>query len=55
MRCFLCQDESGDKDLVKVGATIYKLDDNYMSFERKAFEKVAEGYVDLLLADSMND
>lgn len=43
------------EELPKIGATIYKFDDNYMSFVRGAFENAAEGKVELFLADSMND
>ncbi len=49
------QQDADGSGTVKIGATIYKFDDNYMSFVRKAFEKAAVGKVDLLLADSMND
>ena len=48
------QEETGNP---KIGVTVYKYDDNYMSFVRKAIEKTAEenNEVDLLIADSMND
>lgn len=41
----------------KIGVTVYKYDDNYMSFVRKAIEKTAKesNEVELLIADSMND
>lgn len=49
--------EKSDKgsDLPAVGATIYKYDDNFMSYVRRAMETAAEGKVDLMLNDSQND
>lgn len=47
--------ESDGKDLPKIGTTIYKFDDNYMSFVRKAYEAAGVGKAEILLADSMND
>ncbi len=41
--------------LKKVGGTIYKYDDNFMSFVRRAIQKSAEGKVDIQLEDSQND
>jgi methyl-galactoside transport system substrate-binding protein len=41
--------------LPRIGTTIYKFDDNYMSFVRKAYEAVGAGKAEILLADSMND
>ncbi|WP_320127491.1 galactose ABC transporter substrate-binding protein [uncultured Sphaerochaeta sp.] len=45
----------GKDSLPVIGATIYKYDDNYMSFVRKAIENDAPGKATLLIADSMND
>ena len=39
----------------KVGVTIYKFDDNFMSFVRRAIEKGAEGKAELTLNDSQNN
>ena len=47
--------EAGGKGLPKIGTTIYKFDDNYMSFVRKAYEVASTGKAEILLADSMND
>jgi methyl-galactoside transport system substrate-binding protein len=47
--------DSGQGKLPRIGVTIYKYDDNYMSFVRKAIENSAAGKADLLIADSMND
>lgn len=44
-----------DGDLPAVGATIYKFDDNFMSYVRRAMETAAEGKVNLMLNDSQND
>jgi methyl-galactoside transport system substrate-binding protein len=50
-------DSGKDKggDLPAVGATIYKFDDNFMSYVRRAMETAADGKVDLMLNDSQND
>jgi len=46
---------SGDKDeAVKIGVTIYKFDDNFMSFVRRAIGTAAEGSAELILNDSNN-
>lgn len=42
-------------DLPLIGVTIYKYDDNFMSFTRSAIEKAAEGNAKLLMNDSQND
>ncbi len=42
-------------DLPFVGGTIYRYDDNFMSFVRRSLEKEAEGKVKLELVDSQND
>jgi len=49
--------DSGKKsnDLPAVGATIYKFDDNFMSYVRRAMETSAKGNVNLMLNDSQND
>lgn len=44
---------SGEKPAV--GATIYKFDDNFMSFVRGAIEKNGKDKMDLTLVDSQND
>ncbi|PEK98853.1 galactose/glucose ABC transporter substrate-binding protein MglB [Bacillus sp. AFS017336] len=46
--------KGGDK-LPAVGATIYKFDDNFMSYVRRAMEGTAKGKVNLMLNDSQND
>lgn len=48
---------SGSKDskLPAVGATIYKFDDNFMSYVRRSMEDSAKGKVNLMLNDSQND
>jgi len=38
-----------------IGVTIYKFDDNFMSFVRRAIEKNADGKAELILNDSQND
>jgi methyl-galactoside transport system substrate-binding protein len=38
-----------------IGVTIYKFDDNFMSFVRRAIESNAEGNAELILNDSQND
>ncbi|WP_409296894.1 galactose/glucose ABC transporter substrate-binding protein MglB [Peribacillus sp. SCS-26] len=43
------------KDLPAVGATIYKYDDNFMSYVRRAMETSAKDKVKLMLNDSQND
>lgn len=42
-------------ELPKIGVTIYKYDDNFMSFVRRAIEKNADGTATLELNDSQND
>ena len=41
-------------ELPKVGVTIYKFDDNFMSFVRRSIETRAEGKAELILNDSQN-
>lgn len=43
-----------DDGMPKVGVTIYKFDDNFMSFVRRAIEGNAEGKAELILNDSQN-
>jgi len=38
-----------------IGVTIYKYDDNFMSFVRRAVEKNAEGKAELIMNDSQNN
>ncbi|WP_342043187.1 galactose/glucose ABC transporter substrate-binding protein MglB [Bacillus sp. OTU2372] len=46
---------SKDSKLPAVGATIYKFDDNFMSYVRRAMETSAKGNINLMLNDSQND
>lgn len=41
--------------LPKIGVTIYKFDDNFMSFVRQSIEKGAKDKADVILNDSQND
>jgi methyl-galactoside transport system substrate-binding protein len=41
-------------EMVKIGVTIYKFDDNFMSFVRRAIGTAAEGSAELILNDSNN-
>lgn len=43
------------RSLPAVGATIYKFDDNFMSYVRRSMEDEAKGKVNLMLNDSQND
>ena len=45
----------GDAGKPKIGVTIYKFDDNFMSFVRRAVEKSSEGKAELILNDSQNN
>ena len=45
----------GNGNLPSVGATIYKFDDNFMSFVRGAIQKNANGKVNMTIVDSQND
>ncbi len=47
--------EEAKGDLPFVGGTIYKYDDNFMSFVRRSLEANAKGKVNLELNDSQND
>ena len=42
-------------DLPQIGVTIYKYDDNFMSFVRRNIERNAEGKAVLSMNDSQND
>lgn len=44
-----------NKDLTKIGVTIYKNDDNFMSYVRRHIESYAKGKVTLFMNDSQND
>ncbi|ANB61576.1 galactose/glucose ABC transporter substrate-binding protein MglB [Anoxybacteroides amylolyticum] len=46
---------NSDNALPTVGATIYKFDDNFMSYVRRAMEETAKGKINLMLNDSQND
>ncbi len=41
-------------EMVRIGVTIYKFDDNFMSFVRRAIGTAAEGSAELILNDSNN-
>jgi methyl-galactoside transport system substrate-binding protein len=41
--------------LPEVGATIYKFDDNFMSYVRRSMQDAAKGKINLMLNDSQND
>ncbi|MCR8745075.1 galactose/glucose ABC transporter substrate-binding protein MglB [Romboutsia lituseburensis] len=47
--------EGGTGDLPKIGATIYKYDDNFMSAVRRELEGNAKDKADLIINDSQND
>lgn len=44
---------SGD-EMAKIGVTIYKFDDNFMSFVRRSIATASEGQAELILNDSNN-
>ena len=44
----------GEEGIPKIGVTIYKFDDNFMSFVRRAIETGAKDKADLTLNDSQN-
>ncbi|MGL6105953.1 galactose/glucose ABC transporter substrate-binding protein MglB [Romboutsia sp.] len=56
-----CSSSGGDDkktsggDLPKIGATIYKYDDNFMSAVRRELESNAKDKADLIINDSQND
>ena len=47
--------EQPDADLPQIGVTIYKYDDNFMSFVRRNIQRNAEGKAILSMNDSQND
>lgn len=47
-------DTESKDEMVKIGVTIYKFDDNFMSFVRRAIGTAAEGSAELILNDSNN-
>ncbi|MGL4738752.1 MAG: galactose/glucose ABC transporter substrate-binding protein MglB [Cellulosilyticaceae bacterium] len=47
--------DSASGDLPTIGVTIYKYDDNFMTFTRGAVEKAADGKAKLIMNDSQND
>ncbi len=49
------EEAGGEAEAPKIGVTIYKYDDNFMSFVRRSIEKNAEGKAELILNDSQND
>ncbi len=49
------QAEEGEAEMPKIGVTIYKFDDNFMSFVRRSIEVAAEGKAELILNDSQNN
>ena len=46
---------SGGENLPKIGATVYKADDNFISSVRRELEANAEGVAELTVDDSQND
>jgi methyl-galactoside transport system substrate-binding protein len=42
-------------EMPKIGVTIYKFDDNFMSFVRRSITTAAEGQAELILNDSQNN
>jgi len=47
--------KDGNGNLPAVGATIYKFDDNFMSYVRRAMQDEAKSKINLMLNDSQND
>jgi methyl-galactoside transport system substrate-binding protein len=47
--------EEAAAELPKIGFTIYKYDDNFMSFVRRAIEKGTDGKAEIIMNDSQND
>lgn len=47
-------DSEAADEMVKIGVTIYKFDDNFMSFVRRAIASAGEGSAELILNDSNN-
>lgn len=48
-------ESSSSSGQVQIGVTIYKYDDNFMSFVRRSIEKQANGKAALIMNDSQND
>lgn len=48
-------EEPAKMEMPKVGVTIYKFDDNFMSFVRRAIETKAQDKAELILNDSQNN
>jgi len=46
--------EKSADEMVKIGVTIYKYDDNFMSFVRRAITNAAEGKAEVIMNDSQN-
>ncbi len=49
------EDANASAEMPKIGVTIYKFDDNFMSFVRRSIEVAAEGKAELILNDSQNN
>ncbi len=49
-----CGAKTSEGDLPTIGVTIYKYDDNFMSFVRRAIETKAAGKAELQIVDSQN-
>lgn len=49
------QKEETSGKLPKIGVTIYKYDDNFMTFTRNAIQAAADGKAELTMNDSQND
>lgn len=47
--------EASAGDIPLIGVTIYKYDDNFMSYTRMSIESAAQGKAELLMNDSQND
>lgn len=50
-----CSSSSSGDGKPKIGATIYRYDDNFMSFVRRQIEEVAKDKAELTIVDSQND
>ncbi|MEA1975557.1 MAG: galactose ABC transporter substrate-binding protein, partial [Bacillota bacterium] len=46
--------EEATDEMVKIGVTIYKYDDNFMSFVRRAITDAGEGEAEVIMNDSQN-
>lgn len=47
-------DKKSSSDMPVIGATIYRYDDNFMSFVRRNIEKLIDGKANLIMNDSQN-